>query len=269
LTSLDVSSLTKLKKLDCNFNYLTSLLLNKSAPYEYIDLTYNSFDNASAIKGRTIPWNTGDFYYSPQRAIDTTDVTPPTDTTSPAAFDLSQANITVKDKVYTGKRIKSGFKVTRKVREGTSTLTYTLKEGKHYTVSTKGKNTAIGKWKLTLTGKGACYGAKVVSFKIVPRKVAVKSAFVGKRKADLTIKKLSKGQAITYYQVRCRMKGKTKWGKAKTFKTTYKTGKAFTVTIKKLKKGKRYEFQARAYKIVGGEKYYGAWSWTQNTGKVE
>ena len=37
-----------------------------------------------------------------------------------------------------------------------------------------------------------------------------------------------------------------------------------TVTVKKLKSGKKYSFRVRAYKKVGGKTYYGAWSKTKS-----
>ena len=65
----------------------------------------------------------------------------------------------------------------------------------------------------------------------------------------------------TVYQIQYRVKGSSKW------KTT--TAKTKTKTIKKLKKGKQYQFKVRAYKSVSGTKYYGAWSGVSTTGKVK
>jgi hypothetical protein len=42
-----------------------------------------------------------------------------------------------------------------------------------------------------------------------------------------------------------------------------------SLAVGKLKKGKKYEVQARAYKTVGGAKYYGAWSAVKTSGKVK
>ena len=57
---------------------------------------------------------------------------------------------------------------------------------------------------------------------------------------------------VSHYQIRYRMKGSKKWKLAKTTKQT--------ITIRKLKKGKKYQVQIRAYTKTDGKTYYGAWS---------
>ena len=63
------------------------------------------------------------------------------------------------------------------------------------------------------------------------------------------------------YQIRYRAKGTSKWKTRKTRKQT--------LTIKKLKKGKKYQVGIRACKTVGKTTYYGAWSKTKTTGKIK
>lgn len=63
----------------------------------------------------------------------------------------------------------------------------------------------------------------------------------------------------------------TKVSNAKGYQIQYSTNKKFTspkyvtakknsATIKKMKKGKTYFFRVRAYRIISGKKYWGAWS---------
>ena len=62
------------------------------------------------------------------------------------------------------------------------------------------------------------------------------------------------------YEVRYRAKGSSKWKKV--------TGSKQTITIRKLKKGKRYQVKIRAFRKVGKKTYYGAWSKVKTSGKV-
>ena len=72
LTELDVSDLANLQQLYCSDNDLTKLVLNVSAPYEVINVTFNYMADTSAVVGRNdISWDTGkdtdNFYFSPQK----------------------------------------------------------------------------------------------------------------------------------------------------------------------------------------------------------
>lgn len=62
------------------------------------------------------------------------------------------------------------------------------------------------------------------------------------------------------YQIKYRIKGKKKW------KT--KTTKKIKIVLKKLKKGKKYQIKARAFRKVGKKKYYGKWSKVKVTKKI-
>jgi len=52
-------------------------------------------------------------------------------------------------------------------------------------------------------------------------------------------------------------------------KTTVKGGSKASVTIKKLKKGKKYSVRIRSYKTVNGEKIYSDWSKVKTSGKIK
>ena len=63
------------------------------------------------------------------------------------------------------------------------------------------------------------------------------------------------------YQIKYKIKGKSKW-KKKTFAKK-------KVVIKKLKKGKRYKARVRAFLKAGKSKTYGAWSKTKTSKKIK
>ena len=90
--------------------------------------------------------------------------------------------------------------------------------------------------------------------KYTPAKVTITSLAAGKQKMTVKWKKISKA---TGYKVR--------YSRDKNFKTGVKTKKVTTyskkgLTIKSLKKNKRWYVQVRAYRTVGGKTYYGPWS---------
>jgi uncharacterized repeat protein (TIGR02543 family) len=94
-----------------------------------------------------------------------------------------------------------------------------------------------------------------------PKKLATPQTKVGKKQIKITWKK-SATKGVSGYEVQYRLVGK-KW-------TTKKIGaKATSITIKKLKPGKRYEVRVRALKKSGGKTAYGAWSKIKKSGKVK
>jgi uncharacterized repeat protein (TIGR02543 family) len=85
----------------------------------------------------------------------------------------------------------------------------------------------------------------------------------GKKQVKITWKKAPAAQKVSGYQVQYRQVGTKKW-QAKTVKA-----KAASLTIEKLKPGKKYEVRVRAYTKSGGKIAYGPWSKTYRTGKVK
>ena len=150
----------------------------------------------------------------------------------------------LKSKYYTGKAI------TQKpvVKLGTKTL----KAGTDYTVAYK-NNKAIGTATVTITGKGAYTGSVKATFKICPKKTAIKKVTSPKTKQlKVTYGKVS---GVTGYQVTY----------STSSKFTKKTTKSVNVsgtskTIKKLTKGKTYYVKVRTYKTVSGTKYYSGYT---------
>lgn len=95
--------------------------------------------------------------------------------------------------------------------------------------------------------------------KVSVGRTSVKKASAGKKKVSLTLKKVS---GATGYSIKYADNKKMK--KAKT-----KTSKGTKVTIKKLRKGKKYYFKARAFKTVNGIKNFGAWSKVKASKKIK
>ncbi|MBR1663574.1 MAG: leucine-rich repeat protein [Ruminococcus sp.] len=171
------------------------------------------------------------------------------DSSKPAAasakINMNNVNVTVKNKVYTGKAVTPA----PVVKLGTKTL----KAGTDYTVSYK-NNKNCGKAIVTITGKGSYTGTVTKTFIIKPKKAAVKKLTSPKTKQLKVTLKKSAG-SVTGYQIKYSTSKKFAGSKTKSVSTT-KTSK----TIKSLKKAKTYYVKVRAYKTVGGKKYYGKYS---------
>jgi hypothetical protein len=128
-----------------------------------------------------------------------------------------------------------------------------------------GANKNIGKGTVKLTAKGAKFtGSKTVSIKVVPKANKVSKATSGKKQVKVSWSKVAnKHPKVTKYQIRYRVKGTSAW-KTKAF-----AAKSASATLKKLAKGKVYQFQVRSYKTVSKVKYYSAWSATKASKKVK
>lgn len=136
-----------------------------------------------------------------------------------------------------------------------------LVKGTDYTVTTPSGRKYVGKYTYKITFKGNYSGTKSLYFKVYPAKAYLKSVTAGKRAMTVkaTTKPSSKGGS--YYQIAYKQKGYTSW--------KYTTTSSYYKTIKSLKKGKYYYAKVRAYKTVGGVKYYGAWSSVKLSGKIK
>ena len=159
--------------------------------------------------------------------------------------DISRAEVAgIKNKYYTGKAIKQS--VTVKL-EGK-----TLKESADYSVSYK-NNKAVGTATVTISGKGDYVGSIVKTFKICPKKTAIKKLTSLKTKQlKVTYGKVS---GVTGYQISYSTSAKfTK----KTTKTA--ASKTTSKTVSKLTKGKTYYVRVRTYKTIKGVNYYSGWS---------
>lgn len=123
--------------------------------------------------------------------------------------------------------------------------------------------TAVGTYKVTVTGINGYTGTRILSFKIVPPLVkSIKAPKKGKKKLTVRWKAMSKSQkskyknVITGYQVRVATKSNFSNAKYKKVKGISKT----SATVKGLKKKTTYYVQYRSYKVVGSATYYSKWS---------
>lgn len=157
--------------------------------------------------------------------------------------------------------------VSRKVKtfyigastNGDGKLSYSCSDNKVVKVDSSGYVSVVNYGKATITIKAAetaKYAAaiKKIDINVVPAKMNLKSV---KSTAKRTvIIKWAKDNSVTGYQLQANMK---KNFSQKTLGRTYKknktSAKEWGWTSKKI-----YYFRMRAYKTVGGEKFYGPWS---------
>ena len=160
-------------------------------------------------------------------------------------YDMENVKVTgLANKVYTGKAIKP----SPAVKIGKTTL----KKGVDYTVSYK-NNKKIGTAKVIIKGKGKYSGTINKSFKIIPKKSAVKklsSPAAGQLK--VTFKKV---ENCTGYQVTYSTSKKFKASVTKAASTKDKSR-----LVKKLRSGKTYYVKVRSYKKVNGKKIFSRYS---------
>ena len=142
-----------------------------------------------------------------------------------------------------------------KAKKPTATVTLngkTLKKNVDYTVKYS-SNTAIGKAKVTITGKGNYKGTVSKTFKILPAKQTIAKITSQKKGFALT---WTKDKNVTGYRIQYDVKSNLKSAKS----AYVKTNSTYKKTISGLKAKKTYYVRVRSYKTVGGVKYYGSWS---------
>ena len=121
----------------------------------------------------------------------------------------------------------------------------------------------IGRYYVTVSGKGNYSGTVKAEYTIVPPRTKLRKAAAGKKSAKVTWKKLSRklaGQRITGYEIQYSTSKKFKRSSKVTKTVRVKGWKKTSKKIKKLKKGKKYYFRVRTYRTVNKKKYYSAWS---------
>jgi beta-N-acetylhexosaminidase len=150
-----------------------------------------------------------------------------------------------------------------------------LSEGVDYRLTNTGRR-GVGEGSVRVVGIGNYTGAITATYRIVEApaqpdnsgdKVTlsyaakIRSVKRGKRRITVKMKKKPSKKSGIKYQIAYRPEGSNDWK----YKVTY--GKS--LTIKKLKKGKRYEVKARAYRRSGNDIHFGAWSKTRLSGRVK
>lgn len=197
----------------------------------------------------------------------------------------------IADQTYTGSAITPTVSIS-----SSSYSTYGMTEGDDYTVSYQ-NNVNVGTATVTVTGSGLYYvGSITQTFNIVKgsnsgttstgsgsnsgntsgtntsgtssnssstvsvARGTITKLTVGKKRVKVTIKRIT---GVKGYQIRYSTKANMKGAKKVTVTSR-------TKTIKNLKKGKRYYFQVRAYKLnSSGTKVWGKWSVKKRSKKVK
>ena len=164
--------------------------------------------------------------------------------------------VTVKEKTVTA---AAGKTVSLKAKaSGKGKLTYKSSSTKLATVNTKGTVTGKRAGKVTVTvtaGETKNYKKAVqkVTVYVTPQKMGT-AALSSKQKGKLTVK-WKKLAGVSGYELE--YSTSSKFTVSTTKKVVLKSS-ASTKTISKLKAGKKYYVRIRAYKSMGGKKYYGA-----------
>ncbi len=114
----------------------------------------------------------------------------------------------------------------------------------------------VGAYKVTVTMKGNYSGSKAVTFKINPKKTAIRSV-ISPAKGTLRVTWVKQAVQTTGYQIQ--------YSLSKTFKSgtktiTVKGPKVITRNITGLRGGKIYYVRVRTFRTVRGTHYFSGWS---------
>ncbi len=129
-----------------------------------------------------------------------------------------------------------------------------LTKNSSYTVTYATGRKNVGKYKVTIKGKGNYTGTKTLYFTINPPKTTVSKITAGKKSIKVYVGK--KTAQVTGYQIQYATNKNFKSAKTKII-TSYKTT---STTLTKLTSKKTYYVRVRTYKTVSGKKYYSGWS---------
>ena len=171
--------------------------------------------------------------------------------TTPATTAIDKVTVSKKKFTYTGKVIKP--KITVKAG-GKTVASKIVKSNADFTVKPSGTIKKVGTYKIKVVGRGAYTGTKTVTVKVYPKKPTAKKPSATSSSAVTA--KWSKGKNdVSGYQIKCSKNKSMKGAK------TVTAGKSVTSKkISGLKANTKYYVQVRAYKTVGGKKYYSDWS---------
>ncbi|MEY8332354.1 CAP domain-containing protein [Lachnospiraceae bacterium 47-T17] len=156
---------------------------------------------------------------------------------------LSSATVKVSNQTYNGEEKEPN--VTVRLSGDV------LEEGEDYEVTYK-NNTKPGKATVTITGTGYYSGTKKATFVIKPKKQKLKSAKAKGRSASLAWTKDANAKGYEIYRSKKKSSGYSRIG-------TFSTNKTTACRNTNLAKG-TYYYKVRSYILVGGKKYYGAFS---------
>ena len=152
----------------------------------------------------------------------------------------------IKDKTYTGKKIKQLLTL--------KDVNVELRNGIDYEVIYSA-NKNVGVATITITGKGNYAGKITKTFKINPKGTSLKKLTAESKQFTATWK--AQKTKTTGYEVQYSLDKNFKSGNKK---LNIKKNKTTSSTVKKLKAKKKYYVRIRTYKTVNGKKYYSGWS---------
>ncbi len=175
---------------------------------------------------------------------------------------IDTAKVTgIKDKVWTGKRIKQSVEV--------SVSGLHLNEGTDYKISYS-NNKNVGKAKIKITGKGNFKGSVTKTFFIYPR--TPKITGLKRNGSRMTVKWKKIPHQISGYEIAYNAAKYSGSNLRYADITRVSHRSAVSKTIHIMKTAKRYKVWIRSYKKTGGKKYYSEWSDTVtiwDNGRIE
>ena len=137
----------------------------------------------------------------------------------------------------------------------TATMSGTRLTGDDYTVTYASGRKNVGRYKVTVKGKGNYTGTKTLYYTINPKSTSISKLTKGKKSFKVSWKKVP--SQATGYQIQYATNSRfTKNRKSVTIKSYRTTSKNIT----KLKAKKKYYVRVRSYKKVGKTTYYSGWS---------
>ena len=177
-----------------------------------------------------------------------------------AIYAIQAPTLTQTEFVYTGNTVKPVIKNIVDVKGK-------VLDSDQYTVTYPVQSNAVGTYSVKIDFKDRYTGTATLLYRIVPKAapsvttqtvapqaVAVKKVKAKSKSFKVTWKKAS--ESVTGYQIAYTTKKNFSSYKTKNVNNINKT----SLTVKKLKKKKKYYVKVRTYKIVGGTYYYSAWS---------
>ena len=206
---------------------------------------YNSKDDKSGLNiiKEQISLSAGTYYF----VVDKT-----WSSTGPYTFgfyqytSISSASITLGSQRYVYDGYAKKPKVTVKYKSKV------LKNGKDYTVSYS-SNKYVGTAKVKITGKESFNGSKTQTFVIVPKATKIKK--LKGQKNGFIIQVVPQKTQTTAYEMQCSTNSKFKKASRYVISNKYKK-----VSIKTLKRKKKYYVRIRTYKTKGEWNYLSSWS---------
>ena len=158
---------------------------------------------------------------------------------------IARVGVMVEDMTYTGKKLKPTVAVTL---DGA-----TLKEGVDYAVRYR-NNKAVGRATAIVSGKGSFTGQINGYFDIHPKPVTVKAVSAGKK--ALTVRWAPRTVQTSGYII--------EYATSKTFKNarseSISNASVGSLTVRKLRSGRKYYVRVAAYTASGQIIYYSDWS---------